>query len=103
MTPPKTENLKISFQRGPLNQGCVKGDGSIRLDGTSITIDAEWAGISWNKEARTIFYREMMQLKHTKDGFSIRLCNKGTGGITKAVQMISDKRAEEKTREKKPH
>ena len=46
-----------------------------------MTIDAEWAGVSWNKEARPVFYREMMKLQRTKDGFSIRLRDKGTGGI----------------------
>ena len=79
MTPPKTENLKISFQRGWLNQGCVRGEGSIQLDGTSMTIDGEWAGISWSKQARVIKYREMMKLQRTKDGFSIRLRDIGPG------------------------
>lgn len=79
MTPPRCENLNISFQRGLLNQGCIRGEGSIQLDGTLMTIDGEWAGLSWSKEARVIKYREMMKLQRSKNGFSIQLRDKGPG------------------------
>jgi hypothetical protein len=72
--PPFGEAIPVRFERDLLGvTGQVRGEGIIRFQPTSMTIDAEWAGISWSREEQTIHYRRMMKVRRSQNGIDIRL------------------------------